>query len=794
MLKTYLKIVVRRLRKDRANTLINLFGLTVGLGVALLIGMYVLTEWQTDRAFPEPERTYRVLRVSDINGDSYDIGVTSAPFATAMVQDFPSNIESFVRVYPGQSLVEVGEDRYREDDYYYVDPQFFSFFGYSLLYGNPETALVNPHTVVLTHRTALRYFGGAEEAMGKTLRIDNEYDALVTGVLAHQKYATHLEFDLLESIQTLASSDQWTEWWNNNLCTYLRLNPGVDAGHFEAQLPAFMDKYFGADFERTGRRLDLRLQPLTDVYFEADTRYDPMRHGSLPAMRIFVIATLLLMVIALFNYVNLSTAKTIERGVEVGIYKALGSNKKQIIGQVFGETLMLTVLSLGLAGLVTWAAKDWFEQFFEVSLNPALSFASFAVLGMGLVLLMTLLAGLYPGLLLASHQPALALKGLSASGERSTPGIRRVLVVFQFALSIGLLACTFIIRQQLDYLSEKNLGFEKEHVVLIQANNPDLYAQRQTFKERLLREPGVRDVTVSRGYPGGFHDASTIEVAGIPGTTRMRTAFVDFDYVETFGLEIIAGRNFSSEFSSDSSGAAMLNERAVAELGLSIEEVLNLQINNPLFDPEPRVVVGVVSDYHFSSLHDTIEPLIISTAFRGRDIAIKVDAEHLQDVIGTAESMWNTHSPVYPFNYGFLDDRIEQLYSNEQRQNRLFSLFAFIAILIASLGMLGLAAFAVSKRTKEIGIRKVLGASLKDVVVLLSGSFLIQVLIASLIAIPVAFLFLSRWLDGFAYHVEMGVWMYLLAGVIAFLVAGLIVGIQASRAALSNPVDALRYE
>ena len=794
MLKTYLKIVIRRLRKDRANTLINLFGLTVGLGVALLIGMYVLTEWQTDRAFPEPERTYRMLRVSEINGDAYDIGVTSAPFATALAQDFPATIESYMRVLPGQSLVEVGEDRYREDNYYYVDPQFFSFFGYSLRHGDPETALSRPHNVVLTYETALRYFGNAESAMGETLRIDNDYDALVTGVLEESKFATHMEFDLLESTETLVSLNFWTEWWNNNLCTYLRLNPGIDAGQFEAQLPAFMDKYFGDDFERTGQRLDLRLQPLADVYFEADTRYDPMRHGSLPAMRIFVIATLLLIVIALFNYVNLSTAKTIERGVEVGIYKALGSDKKQIMGQVLGETFVLTALSLGFAGLATLAARGWFEQFFEVSLNPALSFWAFAALGLGLVLVMTLIAGLYPGLLLASHQPALALKGLSASGERSTPGIRRVLVVFQFALSIGLLACTFVIRQQLDYLSEKNLGFEKEQVLLIQANNPDLYAQRQTFKERLLQEPGVSEVTVSRGYPGGFHDASTLEVAGIPGTTRMRTAFVDFDYVETFGLEIIAGRDFSSEFSSDSSRAAILNERAVAELGLSVEEVLNRQISNPLFDPEPRVVVGVVRDYHFSSLHDAIEPLIISTAFVGRDIAIKVDASRMQDVIETAQTMWEAYSPVYPFTFRFLDDRLEQLYTNEQRQNRLFGLFGGIAILIAALGMLGLAAFAVAKRTKEIGIRKVLGASLGDVVVLLSRSFLIQVVIAGVVAIPVAYLFLRQWLEGFAYHIDMGAWMFILAGAIAVLVAVLTVGVQASRAALANPVEALRYE
>ena len=756
--------------------------------------MYVLTEWQTDRALPHPDQTYRLLRVSSINNEPYDIGVTSAPFGPGLAQDFPANIESFVRVLDGQSLVQIGEERYQEDNYYYVDPQFFSFFGFSLLHGDPETALEQPHHIVLTQETALRYFGSAEEAMGKTIRVDNEYDAVVSGVLDELEHPTHLTFDILESTRTLEDADWWTVWWNNSLCTYLRLNPGVSADNFEAQLPAFMDKHFGGGFARSGRRIDLRLQPLRSVYFEAGTRYDPMRHGSLPAMRIFTIATLLLIAIALFNYVNLSTAKTVERGVEIGIYKALGSDRRHIVTQVLGETLALTSFSLGVACLLTWSLRGWFEQFFEVALAPALSPALLIGAFIVLVVLLSLIAGFYPGLLLSSHQPALALKGLSRSGDRSMPAIRRILIVFQFALSIGLLACTFVIQQQLEYLNQKNLGFDKDQVLLIRANNPDVYGHRDALKQRLLQTPGVRQVSVSTGYPGGFHDASSIEVAGVPETVRMRTAFVDFDYAPTFGLELVAGRDFSSAFSTDSSGAALLNEQAVAELGLSIDEVLNRQISNPLFDSEPRTVVGVVKNYHFSSLHDAIEPLLISTRFNGRDIAIKADADRLPKIIESAGEMWSEYSPAYPFEYSFLDKRLEQHYTNEQRQTRLFSLFASIAILIASLGMFGLAAFAVSKRTKEIGIRKVLGASLGDVVYLLSRNFVVQVISAALIAIPVAYFFLVRWLDGFAYRVDMNVWLFALAGLIAVLVAGATVGVQASRAALSNPVDALRNE
>ena len=309
MLKIYFKIIARRLKKDRVNTLINVFGLTLGLGVATLIGMYVLTEWQTDRSLPHPDRTYRVVRVSDINNNPYDIGVTSAPYAPALEQDYPAFIESSVRVVDGQSLVQVGEQRYQENDYYYVDAAFFEFFGFKLAHGNPETALSQPQSIVLTLEKARLYFGSAEAAMGQSLRIDNDYDAVVRGILEESNSATHFAFDILESIRTIEGTGGWDDWWNNFACTYVRLHPDVAADQLEAQLPAFMDKYFASDFERTGRRMDLRLQPLRSVYFEADTRYDPVRHGNLPALRIFLAATLLLIVIALFNYVNLTTAK-----------------------------------------------------------------------------------------------------------------------------------------------------------------------------------------------------------------------------------------------------------------------------------------------------------------------------------------------------------------------------------------------------------------------------------------------------------------------------------------------------
>lgn len=794
MLKIYLKLIFRRLVNDKANSLINLLGLSVGLSVALLIGMYVYTEWQTDRDLPHPEHTYRLLRVSSINNEPYDIGVTSAPFATGLKQDFGASIKETVRVLDGSSLVQHGNQRFQEDDYYYADANFLTFFGFDLIHGNPETALARPNAIVLTQNTARRYFGDVQNAMGQILRIDNSYDAVVTGVLNGSEAGTHFEFDFVESLVSLENAPWWSEWWNNNLCTYLRLEEGVSPSGLEAQLPAFMDKHFGDDFARTGRRLDLRLQPIQSVYLDASTRYDPMRHGSGAAIRIFTIAALLLVFIALFNYVNLSTAKTLERRTEVGVYKALGSDRKQIIFQILGETFVLTCISLFAAIAIALYTRSWFEGLFEAALRP--NFPAPLLIGglIGLIVLLTVLAGLYPGVLLSSFKPVHALKGVTDRGKRSIPGIRRALVVVQFVLSIGLLCCTFVIHQQMTYLGDAHLGFDRDHVMLMRTGNPDIFAQRLLFEERLAQVNGIQTISYSSGEPGGFHDASTIQVEGVSEGIRMRTVFADFDYVSAFGLEIIAGRDFSSDLASDSVEAVLLNEQAVTELGLTIEDVLNRKLSNPLFDVASRRVVGVVRNYNFSSLHDTIEPLIISAGFGGRTMAVKVQADRLPAAIEAAEAIWNDLSSAYPFSYTFLDERLDQLYTNERRQSRIFGLFAGVAIFIACLGMFGLATYAAARRMKEIGIRKVLGASILDLVLLLSKSYLLQVMVAALVAIPLAYITMQRWLGGFAYHIDLNAGVFLLASVLAAMIALTVVGVRAARVALLNPVESLRYE
>lgn len=792
-MKHHLRLIWRTLLKNKVTSVINIVGLTLGLATAFLIGLYVLNEYQTDADIPMPERTYRVLRIGGMNNTPYRIGLTSAPFASALELDFPEEVENAIRVMPANNLVEIDGDQYQEENYLYADADFFQFFGVELLAGDPSTVLSSPNSVALTVETARRYFGNEYDALGQTVRISNNYDAQVTGIIADTGLPMHFEFDLVESALTLESTEWWQEWWNNNLCTYVRLSPGSSEAGLEAKLGGFMDKYFGADFARTGNRMELDLQPIQSVYFEADTRYDPMRHGNRQALQVFLIAVFLLVMIACFNYVNLTTARAVERSLEVGVYKVLGAGRARIMLQMIGESFIVALVSVVMACFIAWYAHPLFESIFAIDLSLVLPVWQVIALLLAGTLVLALMAGLYPGWLLSSFNIIAAMKRATLSGERGMPGLRRVLVVFQFVLSISLIAGTFIIQTQLSYLQNKDLGFDRD-AVMIMWTNQDLYANRQTFSNLLEQAPGVEHVTFASGYPGGYHDATVVAFSELPDPVRMRTAFVDFDYVDTYGLNIIAGRNFSRALASDSTQAILLNEKAVEALNMTVDEVLGKQGRLIMFDNQPRTVVGIVENFHFASLHDEIEPLVISTNFEGWTIGVKADGRRLQEVVDAAEQAWATLSPAFPFEFEFLDDQLNQLYTNEARQGRLVGFFGAIAIFIACLGMFGLIAFNAALRAKEIGIRKVLGASVPDIVQLLSKDFLIQVCVAILIATPIAFFLMQRWLEAFAYKINLGPGVFLLAGGFAIVLTLLTVGYQSIKAALSNPVDTLRYE
>ncbi len=794
MTSTNLTLFFRQLKNQKSYAFINFLGLTIGLATALLIGQYVLNEWTADGFIPHPERTFRLVRTSEINGAPYNIGVTSAPFATTIEQDYPDDVEATTRVINGNSLVSIGDKTFQEGDYLYVDPNFVSFFGLPLLHGDPNSVLAEANRIVLSKRTAEKYFGTTANAVGKTLKIDNSYDAIVSGVFDDLGYQSHLKFELVESNQALYSRRFWNEWWSNSLVTYLRLPPKVSAQNFNARLPNFMEKYFGDDFERMNARVGLQLEPVNDIYFAADTRYDPVQHGNRAGVLVFFFAAILLIVVACINYINLSTATAITRSREMAIHKVLGSGRAAIVWRMLVEAGLLTGISLLVALYISYLGRPWFEDVLNTNFIYQLPVGYMALFLLGLGIIVSLASGLYPGALMASFQPKKVLNSKSTSGIKQTNRLRKGLVVFQYALSTVLLCSTFVIYQQLEYLGHKDLGFDKEQVLIIPINNREISQQKGSFKNQVMHEPGIHEVSFTLSIPGGFYDATSIDVPALQSNIRMRVGFIDFNIVQTMGMEIVAGRNFNGNMATDSTQAVLLNEQAVKDIGMTTEEAIGQTLYMTSFDTLPRKVVGIVKDFNFTSLHDQIEPLIIGYSQRPGVIALKVSSDRIPESIAAAEKAWTNLVPAFPFNYSFLDERLDQQYQSELKQGRIFAFFALIAIFIACLGILGLSAFSASVRTKEIGVRKVLGASVLGIVKLLSKDFLKLVLVACLLAIPFAWYLMSNWLEGFAYKISIEWWVFIVAGLAGLLVSLLTVSVHSVRAALANPVESLKTE
>ncbi len=793
MLKNYLKTTLRALLKQKLFSLINVFGLAVGLAVALLILLYLQAELSYDKKYAAGEQIYRVLRKSEVNEKGYLIGITSGPYAAALKNDLPESIRDALRVLPSDGLVTHANHSFMEKKFFFADENFFKFFSFPLAQGDPARALANPNGVVLTAAMARKYFG-AEEPLGRTLRVDDRYDFIVTGVFAAKLGRTHLDFDFVASLKSFEREEWIADWWNNNFLTYVQIDNPQEAQRVEARLPAFIDKYLGEDFKRNGRRIDLTLQPLANVYFQNDIRYETgVRHGDEQAVYIFGALALFILMIACINYMNLTTARAGRRAREIGVRKVLGAHRGRLVMQFLGESFLLTTLAVVIAVAASELLLPWFNAAFGLDLAMDFTDPLLAGAVCGLLLLVGLLAGSYPAFLLSGFVPVRVLKG-RFSQQAADVFIRKGLVVFQFGISAMLIIATLLIGKQLDFMRQKDLGFQAEQVLLVPINNPEMRRQQETFIARVRQETGVVKAAAMSGHPGGFHDAMSFTIAGKDENFRMRTVYTDFDYVETLGLEIVAGRNFLRDFATDKAHAVLLNEAAVKMLGWTNAEVLGKEMRRTMFDTTRCQVVGVVRDFHFSSLKEAIDPLLISMRPRANVFALKIEPARLQAALAATQKHWEAISPAYPFEFTFLDETFSRLYQQEQSESKLFAIFAVIAIVIACLGIFALASYAAEERTKEIGVRKVLGASVGNVFNLLSKEFVRLVVIANFIAWPFAWLAMNQWLKDFAYRTTMDWQLFALAGGLVLLIALLTVSAQALKAALANPVEALRYE
>jgi putative ABC transport system permease protein len=810
MIRNYLKVAWRNLVKYKLISGINLFGLTVGMACCLLILAYISNELSFDRYNVNANRIYRVTRdFNNQNGSiSLRLSTISPPFGPYLTNDFP-DIEKMTRLLDyGTTPFRYEEKMFNETHAFFADENLFDVFTVKVLKGDPKRALADPFSVMLTEETAKKYFGN-DEPMNKMIRCNNKVNFKVTGIYQAFPSNAHMHPSMLLSFSTLRDSTIYgeenlrTNWGNNSFFTFLLLPEHYPVRTMIDRFPAFLDKHMDhRDFngQDPSKFTSLGLQKLTDIHLYSHTDYEAEENGDIGRVYIFAAIALFILLIACINYMNLSTARSALRAREIGIRKVIGAERKELIFQFLTESVLLTWLAIILAAVLLYFLIPFLNRISDEHISGnilvkwqilvPLALAPFAI---------GILAGIYPSLFLSSFQPVKTLKGIFKAGG-SNISFRKVLVVTQFAVSIILIICTLIVFRQLRYMQEKSLGLDKEHVITMLYNTA-LYDKYDAFRNELLQNQAVRDAARSSRIPSGrlLDDMGAFTLSGDslkPLNTDIKYVATDYDFVPSFGIHMVAGRNFSHAFGLDTSNF-LINEAAVKTIGWkSPQAAIGKDFK---YGNAKGHVIGVMGDFHFESLHQQIVPMIFllpSPSQSGfyNNLTVKISGGNMPSTLAFIESTWRKFVPGIPFQYNFLDEQFDNLYRSEQRQGTIIMTFACIAIFIACLGLFGLSAFAITQRIKEIGIRKVLGASVSQIVTLISSDFLRLVLIAALIAFPIAWFAMHNWLKDFAYRISIGLWVFLAAGFLATLVALITISLQAIRAALANPVESLRTE
>ena len=807
MLQNYIKTAIRNLLKRKGYSLINIVGLAIGMASCLIILMFVNDELNYDAFNEKADRIYRVAGSFFYGGRSFDIAVAPAPMAQVLIDDFPE-VENAVRFRQrGRYIFRYGENSYREMSVSYVDPSFFDIFNIPLIKGNPDTALNDPNTLILSRNTAQKYFG-AEDPVGKTLRLNDSSDYMVTGVFEEIPGNSHFHFDVFVSMTSLEESKN-KFWMSQNFQTYILLSQGADPAALEAKFPDMLIKYMGPQIEtfmgksmeKLAEENELRgefyLQPLKDIHLHSDLIAEMEPTSDVKYVYIFMAVGLFILIIASINYMNLSTARSAGRAREVGIRKVLGSFRSQLIRQFLTESMMLSLVSLVLALGLVRLALPFFNGLSGKALTMAhLGYPAMVVALVSVAIFVGILAGSYSAFFISAFQPVNVLKGHLKSGVK-TGWLRSGLVVFQFAASIILIIGTFVVYKQLHYIQNKKLGYEKEQVILL-SNTYLLGDQAETFKNQMLAYPQIVNASISDYLPvPSNNNNSSVLPDGQRDSkkaTSMQNWIVDHDYISTLGMKIVAGRDFSREFSTDTK-ATIINQAAAKQfdwaqpVGRKIGRIVSNKGDIELYE-----VIGVVEDFHFETLKETIGPLVMYLGNSNSNISFRVGTEDIAGTIGLLQKEWKKFLPYQPFEYSFLDERFADMYESEQRIGRIFGVFAGFAIFIGCLGLFGLAAFTAEQRTKEIGIRKVLGATSPNIIQLMTREFVILIAVANVIAWPLAFWVMKGWLKDFSYRVSLNVWVFVGAGLLTLAIALLTVSYQAVKAALSDPATSLRYE
>lgn len=807
MIYNYLKIAFRNLLKYKFISFINLFGLTVGIACCLLILTYIINELSYDKFHPEADRTYRVTRSfrnAETGEISLNLGTLAPPFAPLLINDF-KEIEKTTRLLPsGRSALRYEDKMFNEDDIYWGDEYLFDFFKVTLTKGNPAKALTDPYCVMMTEEVARKYFG-AEDPINKMIRMDNQINLKVTGVYKPLPANSHVHPNIIVSFNTLKDTAIYgeenlrTNWGNNSFLTYIRLPENYDTRRLEKQFPAFLDRHMNEGGKyKTSQWTALALQKLTDIHLHSQLDYEAEENGDIKRVYVFSAIALFILLIASINYMNLSTARSALRAREIGVRKVVGAQRKEIIAQFLSESVLVSWLAMILAFILTWLFLPWLNKLSGQQLSINILLRSDILIPLVVVpFVVGIVSGIYPALFMSSFKPVQVLKGLFKVGG-GTISFRKVLVTTQFAISIILIVSTITVFRQMRYMQQKELGFDRTHIVNIPYNT-GLNDRFDAFRTELLSNSYIKNVGRSSRIPTGrlldamgsrIKRSDTLE----PANADIKFVSADQDFIQTYGVKIVAGRGFSRDFRTDT-GAFLLNQAAVKALGFkSDNDVIGKDFG---YGNRSGKVIGVFNDFHFESMHQKIVPLVLLVPRSGNNYgntSIKITGTNIPAALTHIEKTWQKFLPETPYQYNFLDENFERLYQSEERQKTIFTFFAFIAIFIACLGLFGLSAFAISQRIKEIGIRKVLGADVNTIVALLSKDFLKLVLLAAIIAFPVAWYAMDSWLQDFAYRINVAWWVFIVAGTIACIIAFVTISFQAIKAALANPVKSLRSE
>jgi putative ABC transport system permease protein len=806
MFENYFKTAWRSLRKNKTFTILNIAGLSIGLACSLLIALFVLDELSYDRFNTQADHIYRIDEQVKFGDFNYNGAWVPAIMGPTFAKDF-DEIGQYTRLKSSEGVViRKGKENIREDRAVYADSSLFDVFTFNMIAGNSKTALKEPHSLVVTESIARKYFNSLD-ILGKTLLVDGTTNYKITGVIKDIPSQSHFNFDLFMPVSELDSRLN-PSWINYNFQTYLLLKPGTDTRQFEKKMNAAFQQYVSPqfktdlntsvdDFKKAGNFINFTLMPLTEIHLYSHLFNELGINGSIRYVYIFSAIAIFILLIACINFMNLSTASSANRAKEVGVRKVLGGLKNNLIVQFLTESLVACFLSFVIAIAVAALLLPLFNQLAGKQIPVSFLFSPSIVSGIVLLLiLVSLISGSYPAFFLSSFQPIKVLKGSLSTGFKGS-ALRNTLVVLQFTISVILMIGTLVIYNQLQYIRNKDLGFNKEQVLLLQ-NSSSLNNNTKAFTDELLKMPGVKNVTTSGFLPvtGIRTEQGFMTVPQFNGRnfTLMETWPVDESYLPTFQIQLKAGRNFSTQFPTDSS-AVIINETAAKIYG-GVDPV-NKKIYM-LTDLKgayaPYNIIGVIKDFNFNSLRDQVAPMVLNLQQDNRGMAVRISTHDIPNLLNKIKTTWNSMVSSQPFSYTFLDEEFNKQYSADQRTGKIFLVFSILAICIACLGLFGLVTFAAEQRVKEIGIRKVLGARITNIFELLSKDFIKLLLLSICIASPIAWWAMNKWLQDFAYRISISWWIFASVGVICLLIALVTISFQAIKAAVANPVTSLRSE